>query len=126
MVSMQHEIHADAMLLRAMNANATDVELARCCAQTVGAIDADAHGGGGGSKATVLTVVEQTEGALAALEAASALQLPSVAGSAPVFKMNTLYGKRYRLWRGTVSPDACIPIRILEANDVTSTPIHLA
>ena len=29
MVSMQHEIHADAMLLRAMNANATDVELAR-------------------------------------------------------------------------------------------------
>ena len=34
--------------------------------------------------------------------------------------------KRYRLWRGTVSPDACKPVRILQANDVTSTPIHLA
>ena len=84
MVSMQHEIHADAMLLRAMNANATDVELARCCAQTVGAIDADAHGGGGGSKATVLTVVEQTEGALAALEAASALRLSTSRRSSAV------------------------------------------
>ena len=83
MVSMQHEIHADAMLLRAMNANATDVELARCCAQTVGAIDADAHGGGG-SKATVLTVVEQTEGALAALEAASALRLSTSRRSSAV------------------------------------------
>ena len=27
--------------------------------------------------------------------------------------------KRYRLWRGTVSPDACKPIQILQANDVT-------
>ena len=34
--------------------------------------------------------------------------------------------KRYRPWRGTVSPDACKPIRILQANDVTSTPIHWA
>ena len=50
------------MLLRAMNANSTDVELARCCAQTVGAIDADTAGGGG--KATLAAVVEQSEAAL--------------------------------------------------------------
>ena len=54
--------------------------------------------------------------------------LSTVASLARVFIFHFEYVvfKRYRLWRGTVSPDACKPIQILQANDVTSTPIHLA
>lgn len=57
-----HSINASSLLIKAMNSNANDVELARCCAQTVGVIDNSV--GGGGNAGTLGTIADQAEAAV--------------------------------------------------------------